>query len=95
MSRTLEGVIAILEAHGHAWRTEDGRAPPDLMLVRTRAGRHQRSRGAWSWHLWSTIDYTAGSIGSQWSARELIALGPTRCVVTQRNSDTHIDPKVE
>lgn len=46
--------------------------PDDYEIKRTRAGRHQRSAGAWSWFLWHPWDSglagQASQFGSQWPA---------------------------
>lgn len=67
-------------------------------IHRVRAGRIQRSHGAWSWHLdWSkdkdpTRDRPSGlsQIGSQWPIRELFKHGVS--IYTDRFGDTHLDP---
>ncbi len=42
-------------------------------IHRTRAGRHQRACGAWSWYLWSDDDHNPhrGNIGSQYPAKQI------------------------
>ena len=44
--------------------------PGEWTIRRTYAGRHQRSRGAWSWQLWPATGVPASSvsIGSIWPA---------------------------
>lgn len=70
-------LLAILESHGwrapaHVW--PDG-PPADLEIRRIRAGRHQRSAGAWSWHLWSGSAPLPYDVGSQFAARECVRMG--------------------
>lgn len=62
-------------------------------IQRTRAGRHQRSAGAWSWSLRrvSETDYHMEiQIGSQWPAKEL--LGGNFHVSVVDWGDYFIDP---
>jgi hypothetical protein len=47
------------------------RAGSEIAIRRVRAGRHQRSAGAWSWY---AVDHRGLEIiGSTWSVRELVA----------------------
>lgn len=70
-------LLAILEAHGwkapaHVWPNGP---PDDLEIRRIRAGRHQRSAGAWSWFLWSPSAPLAFDVGSKWPATECVRMG--------------------
>ena len=49
-----------------------GGKPEGLTLRRTKAGRHQRSAGAWSWFFDAPNDPHVSEIGSQWSATEIL-----------------------
>ena len=45
--------------------------PEQITICRTRAGRHQKSVGAWSWYL---VDGEGGDlgIGSAWPATDIV-----------------------
>lgn len=67
--------------------------PPDIEISRTRAGRHQRSAGAFSWFLYSPRDIhhpASSSIGSQYPAREIARC--TRVESSDFYGDTQLDP---
>lgn len=88
MTRTARKIARLIEALGIVER-----APDDLEVRRTRAGRNMRSAGAWSWFLYSeTMDVT--HVGSHWPAAKIISLGPSG-IVASRDAvrDIHLDPR--
>lgn len=54
-----------------AWGIEWPGGPANAVIRRTRAGRHQRACGAWSWFLWRKDEADTRAfpeVGSQWPA---------------------------
>lgn len=88
MTRTCRRVVAHVLRLGIV---ED--APPDTCIRRTRAGRHQRSAGAFLWFLYSpgNIHHPISSrIGSQFPATEVARC--TRVESSDAYGDVHLDP---
>lgn len=70
-SDNLRRILALLGALGFQW---GARGPPsDVHIRRVRAGRHQRSAGAWSWSLAASGLHV--SVGSQHTVAECLAMG--------------------
>lgn len=63
--------------------------PNDVTLQRTRAGRHQRACGAWSWRLYGTCDGIPWELGGYEPIRELIKR--KRLVVTMERGSPVLD----
>jgi hypothetical protein len=70
MATLAERIVSGLAAQGIDWPG----GPANAVIRRTRAGRHQRSAGAWSWFLWHVNDVEGAlfpSVGSQWPASRI------------------------
>lgn len=72
-------------------RAEGLAIPEGARVERTRAGRHQRSAGAWSWYLLDA-DGSELNIASQWPVGELVKAARITAGHQQSTRDTHIFP---
>jgi hypothetical protein len=75
VTRAAERLLKLLKTVGYP----DNELPKTLKILRTRAGRHQRSAAAWSWFAVEPESFRE-IVGSQWTVGELCA-SPARVVL--------------
>ena len=88
MNRSVEKIVALLEAGGYPWPGGAAAA----RICRTRAGRLQLAAGAWKWFLWP-VDDAAGifpSVGSQWTVAEIVK-GPSAVSWNKHTRSVELD----
>lgn len=83
MTKAATQVKRMLTSHGIA-------VPGDITIVRTRAGHHQRSAGAWSWYAMDSRCVVVA--GSQWSVGKLVRAAKIS-VDMNREGEAVIEPE--